>query len=196
MNTFKIFYPLKPYILTQQFGENLTPLYKEMGMLGHNGWDMVGSTGQMIRAAHDGIVTFTGEDGSGGLGVVVRAEEEFEYKDGTAYFKTIYWHCLPGSFKVKPGDKVKVGDELAECDTTGKANGAHLHFGLKPIQQGEEDWQWFNIEQSAGYFGAIDPAPYWNGEYAEDIGNLEKQVSLLTKVVELLKTLLGIKNAS
>lgn len=185
----ELYYPLKnPSRVTQKFGENLIPLYKELKMSGHNGWDIFGNTGQVIRAAHDGVVVFTGEDGSGGLGVVVRTLNQREYMGAETYFKTIYWHCLPGSFFVKAGDIVKCGDPLAKCDTTGLATGAHLHFGLKPVKQGEQDWQWFNLEQDNGYFGAIDPDPYWKGMYAEDYRSISDQISLISKkVAELFK---------
>ena len=185
----ELFYPIKnPFIITQKFGQNLNPIYKELKMAGHNGWDIVGQTGQIIRAAHDGIVTFTGEDGSGGLGVVIRTLDQREYNDGSAYFKTIYWHCFPGSFLVKAGDIVKCGQPVAKCDTTGAATGAHLHFGLKPMRQGEQDWQWFNLEQDNGYNGAIDPFSYWSGMYAEDYRSFSDQLALIAKkVAELWK---------
>lgn len=185
----ELFYPIKnPFLITQKFGQNLNSIYKTLNMAGHNGWDIVGNTGQIIRAAHDGIVTFTGEDNSAGLGVVIRTLDQREYKDGAAYFKTIYWHCLPNSFLVKPGDIVKCGQPIARCDTTGAATGAHLHFGLKPISPGENDWTWYNYEQNNGFLGAIDPAPYWGGTYAEDYRSYSDQLSdIAKKVAELWK---------
>ena len=190
MAKLELWYPVKnPFIISQRFGENQVPLYKELGMLGHNGWDIVGNYGQIIRAAHEGIVTFTGEDGSGGLGVVIRTQNQYDYNGGRAYFKSIYWHCKPQSFRVKVGDTVDIGTVLAECDTTGKASNSHLHFGLKPVNKGEEDWQWYNIEQDNGYLGAIDPISYWNGNYAVDAMLI---LSILKSMVEALKKLINI----
>lgn len=164
----------------------MLPTYKNMGLLAHNGWDFVAPRGVNIRAAHDGVVTFTGEDGSGGLGVVVRTLEPVEHNFGTTYVKSLYWHCNTGSFKVKPGDVVKVGTILAEVDSTGLSTGDHLHFGIKPVEQGEQDWQWFNSQQQNGYFGAIDPAPYWQDmtayQYLQAISLIEK---LKARVAEL-----------
>src|SRR3990167_4422512 len=165
----QLFWPLKPFIVSQYWGENPDFYQKNYGMLSHNGEDHVGITGQTIYAAHDGIVTFTGEDGRGGLGVVVRTQEQYDYLNGQSFYKSIYWHILPNSFKVKPGDIVKAGTPLAQCDSTGFTGGSHLHFGLKPVEQGESDWQWLNIEQGNGWFGAINPESYWNGKYAADI---------------------------
>lgn len=159
----KLYWPLSEIRVTQYFGENQTPLYKQLGLLGHTGIDLVAPDGTPVLASHDGIVTFTGEDGSGGLGVVIRTLEAFAYKDGPSFYKTIYWHLAKNSFKVKPGDTVQAGQTIALADNTGASTGSHLHFGLKPIAQGEQDWQWDNIEQNNGYKGAIDPLPYITG---------------------------------
>ena len=195
MAKFELWFPIKnPFLVTQRFGEALIDYSKPPYNIPsgkHNGWDVVGEFGQLIRAAHDGIITFTGQDGSGGLGVVMRTKEMFEYNGSQVYFKTIYWHCKAGSFRVKPGDVVKVGDQLAECDSTGVSSGSHLHFGLKPIAQGENDWSWSNLEQNNGYFGAIDPSPYWNSYYAEDsqqvLGIYRAMIDILIKILEKLR---------
>ena len=118
MTKLELFYPLKPNRVNQAFGSKLK-LYTDLGMSGHNGIDLFASDGQFIRAAHNGIVTFTGEDGSGGLGVVIRTLDEREYKNTTTYFKTIYWHIKTSSFRVKAGDIVKCGQILAGADNTG-----------------------------------------------------------------------------
>jgi hypothetical protein len=36
---------------------------------------------------------------------------------------------------------------------------------LKPVYQGEQPWQWDNVEQENGYRGAVDPAPYFVGQF-------------------------------
>lgn len=179
----ELWYPMKPIFIGQGFGENLVPLYKQLGLLGHNGLDMPALEGTPVYAAHEGVVTFTGEDGSGGLGVVIRTKEQFDYANEPTFFKTIYWHLQKGSFKVKPGMEVKAGDHIANCDTTGQALGSHLHFGLKPIAQGESDTAWTNVAQGNGYGGAIDPMPYFNGYYAVD------QVTVMRTLQTILKLL-------
>ncbi len=180
-------YPLKPKGINQPFG-NTDPKYTGLGLVGHNGIDFFATDNQSIRATHDGIVTFTGEDGAGGLGVVVRTQDKKEYNNGETFFKSIYWHLKPGTFQVKAGDIVKCGQILGGADNTGMSTGTHLHFGLKPIQQGEQDWIWYNLEHNNGYWGAIDPAPYWNGMYAEDYKTISDQLALIAKkVAELWK---------
>lgn len=156
----KLYYPVSPFLLNQGFGSP-SPVYTGLGLLGHNGLDFNARDGQIIRAAHGGEVTFTGEDGSGGLGIVIRTLEKFEYNGGESYFKTIYWHIQRGGFLVKAGDIVKSLQPIARANNTGLSSGPHLHFGLKPQYQGENNWEWWNIEQENGYKGAIDPAPYF-----------------------------------
>src|SRR3990167_3154140 len=118
MAKLQLFYPIKPFVVIQGFGENPEYYSKNIpGLKAHNGIDCVASNGQMVRAAHDGLVTFAGEDGKGGWGVVIRTLDEREYKDGSAYFKTIFWHLLP-TIPVKAGQEVKVGDLIGFADNT------------------------------------------------------------------------------
>jgi len=157
-----LYKPLHPFIISQGFGVK-NKIYSDMGMLGHNGLDCVRgevqTAGSYVRAAHDGLVTYSGIDASGGYGVVIKSLEQFDYNGQLTYFKTICWH-LEKNIAVKVGQQVKVGDILGFADTTGIATGPHLHFGLKPIAQGENEWTWMNIIPNNGYFGAIDPLPY------------------------------------
>ena len=195
---FELYYPVKKpdLIYNQRFGENATPMYAGMGLKGHNGIDFYALDGFPIYASHDGEVVFCGEDGSAGLGVVIRTLEPKEYLNTTAYFKSIYWHIKKGSFKVKAGDKVVAGQLIAEADNTGMSTGAHLHFGIKPVMVGEENWSWYNLEQNNGYLGAIDPQPYFNGVFAQDAQkmiSLTQQITLLRKLVELYKQLFALK---
>lgn len=182
----KLYYPVKKHLrINQKFGQNANPFYAQLGMKGHNGWDIFALDGDPVYAAHDGVVTFTGYDGGGGLGVVIRGE------DGEEKFKTIYWHLKKDSIRVLPDQVVKTGDLIALADNTGMSTGSHLHFGLKFIEQGEQPWIWDNVNQNNGYRGAVDPEPYWTGEYAVDqkimsiqnaiIGVLRQLISLLSK---------------
>lgn len=187
---FELFYPVKPWKVNQSFGAcdpGICEKYKELGLNGHNGIDAWAPDGYIVRAAHDGIVTFAGEDGSGGLGIVIRTEDQYMYNGLPVYFKTIYWHLKSGSIIVNAGRRVSAGDIIARADNTGLSTGSHLHFGLKPMKQGEQDWEWFNTDQNNGFKGAIDPAPFFNKFYAED---KESVISLYTLTIKLLTALL------
>lgn len=41
-----------------------------------------------------------------------------------------YAHCIPGSIKVQPGDKVRKGDVIANLGNSGNSTGPHLHFQI------------------------------------------------------------------
>lgn len=157
-------HPTKKVQINQGFGDKtdptMLPKYIAIGLKGHNGLDYQAPEGTPIMAMHDGTVTYAGLDGSNGNLIVIMTDKAFEYKDGEAYFKTYYGHLQTGSFKVTAGSKVKCGDVIACAGNTGMSFGAHLHMGLKPVQKGEQDWQWFNIEQNEGYNGAINPSDY------------------------------------
>ena len=153
-------HPVKNVQFNQKFGENAVPLYNKIGMVGHNGIDYQAVDGTPVYASHDGTVTYAGLDGSNGNLVVIMTDTPFEYGDGVAHFKTLYGHLKTGTFKVTAGTKVTAGQEIAQADNTGASSGSHLHFGLKPVQQGEQDWEWFNLEKNNGYNGAINPEPY------------------------------------
>lgn len=181
----ELFFPLKPFFITQRFGEN-PQLYASLGIAGHNGLDCVASHGQPVRAAHDGVVSFAGDDGKGGWGVVIRTNEPRDYQGSAAYFKTIYWH-LVANIPVKAGQQVKCGDVIGYADSTGFSTGDHLHFGLKPLTQGENAI-FDNLEQKNGYNGAIDPFPFLSTMSAEEYASFSNQLKLIAaKVAELLK---------
>lgn len=183
MNRFEIWYPVKPVKINQYFGGN-GQWYQNNGVniIGHNGWDFNATNGQPVRAAHDGEVVYTGCDNREGYGVVIRTTEPFLYNGQEVYFKSIYWHLLK-DIPAKLG-KVKCGDIIGYADNTGLSAGTHLHFGLKPQAQGENNWTWYNTEQDNGYLGSINPAPYWSGFAAQD---KEKAMSILEKILQLLK---------
>lgn len=187
--------PLKRVTVTQGYGlDGTDPVmvekYKTLGLKDglHNGVDMVAFDGTPVYASHDGRVTFAGYDGSGGLGVVIRTNEPFELQDGSiSYVKTIYWHLKKDSLKVTGGQTVKAGQQIAEADNTGFSTGSHLHWGLKPIAKGENDWTWYNVEQDNGLGGAIDPMPYLipfqqEMKYGETWNDLIKLQKFLAKL--------------
>lgn len=152
-------FPVTEVTINQHFG-NVDPMYTKIGLKGHNGDDFYAPDGTPVFAAHDGVVTYAGLDGSNGNLIVIKTNEQFDYLNGQAYYKTLYGHLKTGTYQVTAGQSVTRGQILALADNTGLSTGSHLHFGLKPVQQGEKDWEWYNLEQDNGYNGAIDPAPY------------------------------------
>ncbi len=181
MKKFELYYPVKPFFITQKFGEtSFNDYYKKNGITfnGHNGHDLVAHHGDPIYASHDGLAYYE-VDSAQGHGVVVITKDKYEYKGSMVYFKTIYWHMIDGSkelnFKspfydvrdVANAKEVKAGDIIGYADSTGLSTGDHLHFALKPVNKIGSAY--INFEQDNGYFGAIDQTPYYNGKYAKEI---------------------------
>lgn len=187
-------YPLKTVHFNQKFGKK-DGKYTNMGLGGHNGIDFFASHGTPIYASHDGFASYQ-VDASGGHGVVVITDKEYEDVNGEpSYFKTIYWHMVDHlvdpSFKSPIADKtgftkVKKGDLIGYADNTGFSTGNHLHYGLKKVAKGEDWGTWYNLNQNNGYFGAIDPEPYLELTKEQE-ENFTRQISLITKIVESLK---------
>lgn len=129
--------------LTQGFGAlEKDPLlkakYQEFGVIGHDGVDFDLAQGTEVIAVDDGEV--------------VRARENYDY--GTtiviqhSWGKSYYGHL--SKMNVKEGDKVSTGDIIGLSGNTGLSLGSHLHFGVKPNRNDEDN----------GYYGKINPLPF------------------------------------
>jgi LysM repeat protein len=82
----------------------------------HQGIDILSDHGEPIRAAHHGVVEYSGWKRRYGWTVIVRHQT----------FRTLYAHC--SKIYVKKGQKVKKGEEIALVGDSGNAEGVHLHF--------------------------------------------------------------------
>jgi murein DD-endopeptidase MepM/ murein hydrolase activator NlpD len=162
------------------------------------GTDFIAPHGTPVFAPCDGLAFYL-TDSHGGDGIYVRPTETFEYKNWDAYANVIHWHlCSKDDPQYKPliptdGSQVPVkrGQLIGYSDNSGapfESSGDHLHWGLLPT-----DVQGNPIEPDNGFGGCIDPMGYCNNFFAGDapavIQNLETQISLLQKVVNLLKQL-------
>lgn len=147
----ELYYPVKIAFINQGFGANGNVFYKQAGLLGHPGIDFRATHGQPVYASSDGTC-YPQIDDHGGNGVLIR----------TAEWQVVYWHFIQDDAVVHTGQVVKAGDLIGYADNTGESTGDHLHFGLTPL---------INTDVNNGYHGTIDPTPYFNGKYAEDINN-------------------------
>jgi murein DD-endopeptidase MepM/ murein hydrolase activator NlpD len=97
-------------------------------------------------------------------------------------------------FQGKTGfTKVETGDLLGYADNTGFSTANHLHFALKPCAKGEAWGTWMNTELGNGYYGCIDPMPYFDKNYPITIELMKKQITILQQLISLWKSLLGMK---
>ena len=175
--------------VNQPFGADPAYYQANFQQKGHPGIDFKETFhGQPVYAAHDGEAIYI-KDNYGGEGV-------WNYANG---YITIYWHMVGDTDPTLPppipfNDKgirtpVKAGDLIGYADNTGapkESTGPHLHFGLIiTLANGAI------ANPNNGYGGCIDPAPYFNGSYAQDIPTLTvlytKLVGVLTNLVNALK---------
>lgn len=149
----KLRLPLEHVFVTQPWGFNYVDFYRLLGLRGHNGIDFRLRDGCPVYAAHDGVITQAGDDGTGGIIVTIWNMEGY---------KTLYYHLK--NVLVKVGDNVSAGQKIALGDNTGRmTTGDHLHLGLKLV-----DGNGNTMNSGNGYGGAIDPSPYfvynWAGQ--------------------------------
>ena len=85
----------------------------------HYGLDIDGRTGDPIRAATSGTVTFAGWMGGFGNLVIVT--------NGT----TEYYYAHASQFYVAEGAVVATGQTIAAVGSTGNSTGSHLHFEIR-----------------------------------------------------------------
>lgn len=180
----KLTKPITPFVITQRFGDDFTcidvatytkcitrdpnetcpigyeSLYALAGLKGHNGIDFLAVDNQPVYAATDGKIVELSSESERGIGVEIVSKGRF-LLDGiprTYRVKTRYWHLA--SYTVSREQKVKAGELIGYADNTGLSSGTHLHFEVKPAQ-----WRlsggFKNILQDNGYFGAINPEPYF-----------------------------------
>lgn len=76
--------------------------------------------GTIVKAINDVAENRPGEKGKGGgNGVII--------DHGFGEFSSL-WHMIPGSVRVKLGDRVELGQELGKVGNSGHSSGPHIHF--------------------------------------------------------------------
>ena len=100
----------------------------------HHGVEFPNQTGTPVLAAADGIVVFAGNDKQVALawvpdfyGNVVVIAHQFPSLSQLVF--SLYGHL--SAFNVSVGQQVKVGDQIGQVGSTGKAIGSHLHFEVR-----------------------------------------------------------------
>jgi murein DD-endopeptidase MepM/ murein hydrolase activator NlpD len=126
-------------------------MYKEMGMKGHNGWDLVSPDGTECLAVADGYSTHEGSTDSG-YGLNIRLYVPVS--------ETLELECVYGHLQaVRKEGKVLRGDIIGECDNTGMSTGSHLHFGIrmrKKYNSGSSV-----VDYNNGFLGYVDPTEFF-----------------------------------
>ena len=99
------------------FGKRLSPFTGLSER--HTGIDIANRNGTQIVASADGIVIYSGRNGS--LGKTVRVRHGYGLKSTYGHLAKIF---------VKKGEKVTRGQKIAEMGNTGRSTGPHLHYDV------------------------------------------------------------------
>ena len=111
-------WPTKTHRLTSSFGYRKHPVTRRRTF--HQGTDIGCGHGAPVYASAAGNVTFAGRMGGYGNLVVIRHPRGFE---------TRYAHN--SRLKVRKGQSVSQGQQIALSGNTGLTNGPHLHFEIR-----------------------------------------------------------------
>jgi len=104
--------------VTSPFGYRIHPILKTKKL--HTGIDVGIALGKDIVAAQSGTVIYS--DWLGGYGKVIMI-------DHGGGIVTLYAHN--SKLVVSEGDKVKRGQVVSKCGSTGMSTGPHLHFEVR-----------------------------------------------------------------
>ena len=127
--------PMKYYYISSKYGKRKHPVTKKWAM--HHGIDLAGTWQEKVRATADGTVVFSGWEGS--FGRVVRVQHRFG-------IQTVYAHLA--RLNVEKGDYVTSGDVVGSMGSSGRSDGAHLHYEIRVNKESKNPKQFFDVGQS------------------------------------------------
>jgi murein DD-endopeptidase MepM/ murein hydrolase activator NlpD len=103
--------------ITSNFGERANPFGK--GHAFHRGIDIAAPVGTPVLAVAEGTIVTARHHATYGNYVVI------DHHNG---YHTLYAHN--SALLVKPGQRVKAGQDIAKVGSTGRSTGPHLHFEI------------------------------------------------------------------
>jgi murein DD-endopeptidase MepM/ murein hydrolase activator NlpD len=104
--------------VTSYYGPRKSPYTGRIKM--HEGIDVGADAGTPIKAAADGVVTFSGT--KPGFGMLVMIDHGYG-------IETVYGHNR--RLLVKSGQRVQRGDHISKVGNTGRSTGPHLHYEVR-----------------------------------------------------------------
>ena len=115
----------------------------------HHGIDLAGTWQEKVRATADGTVISSGWEGS--FGRVVRVQHRFG-------IETVYAHLA--RLNVKKGDYITAGDIVGSMGSSGRSDGAHLHYESRVNNKSKNPKQFFDVGQSLLSPSSLRPSAF------------------------------------
>lgn len=160
-----LYYPAKPWIVSQKWGISDPATYSRFGFTQHNGEDIALGEDKMIYAPAKGTIVKSGnQPNGGGIFIGFLLDDVYTFDDGvTSHVLIDFLHLdhIIGELNKSYG----VGSVLAQADNTGFSTGPHTHI---QIRRGEWNGNVFNVMDKNEANNSINPDLYWNGSYAVD----------------------------
>lgn len=139
--------PMKYYYISSKYGKRKHPVTKKWAM--HHGIDLAGTWQEKVRATADGTVISSGWEGS--FGRVVRVQHRFG-------IETVYAHLA--RLNVKKGDYITAGDIVGSMGSSGRSDGAHLHYEIRVNNKSKNPKQFFDVGQSLLSPSSLRPSAF------------------------------------
>lgn len=189
MEPFKLYFPAKPFRLTQAWGI-LNPIYQQFGFTRHNGVDFALGADSKLYAPAPGTVVRVGYQPTGAGHFLSIMTPAYTWADTSPKHVLIdLMHCK--AILVKEGDKVEVGTPLAIANNTGFSTGPHTHIQVRRASHwnGQSGaglgWDVFDSNEANN---SLDPARFWQKVHAQDYLTL---IGHYHALIAALKALLG-----
>lgn len=178
MNELKLYYPHKPYYVTQNWG-NPNPQYSEHfndpNFKLHNGIDAIGRSTVINGVMHAEHPVYCPVEGftvhkvqyvpkGGGNEVWFISDKPLVMFERTCYAYMVICHAK--RIFVKPGDKLALGELMLIADSTGFSTGLHTHMGLYRVEYDGISVTKYDDQNDAT--GSFNPALFFTGAYSVD----------------------------
>lgn len=180
MSKLSLYYPAKPYNVTQAFGiKNDTYMNNGINMTHHNGIDFAVDTDGIVRAMCDCVVTEVGQNDKAGKFVRMMTRQPVEVLGRTAYVGFMYMHA--DKHLCTLGQVLSAGDEVMVADNTGFSTGPHTH--ISAYLANESGAKQLVLDPATDH--CFDFALFYNGKFSDDI-----IVSLLLQIKSLYQAII------
>lgn len=104
--------------VSSNFGRRYNP-FTGGGGEHHNGLDIRGAYGTIVKSTADGVVIFAGYKGDFGNLIIIDHGKNYE---------TLYGHL--SQILVKKGQEIKANTYIGKVGSTGRSTGPHLHYEI------------------------------------------------------------------